>query len=110
PPHMRQRIRNALIRLLSSPHVRQLASAHMKVAFAESTSHGMSTAIPSSLLAGERTDGHARPVRAQKGGGKRKGKKEKGSTAPRPADLEAPLSQSVWTLSDPNAGEWEEFQ
>ena len=71
PDRVLSRSKRAHARLLSSPKIEALASPTLRVEYAQPRHDGMAPVIPTASLAAERTDDHAKPVRAARGGRKR---------------------------------------
>jgi putative transposase len=96
--------KRAAARLLSSPHIEQLAGREIRIAHAEPRHDGMAPVIPTTPLAPERTDGHAKPVRPARGG---RIVKSKLSSAKATKAATAP---DQWTAECADNADWETFQ
>lgn len=92
-----------LARLLSSPRIEQIASGHLRVAYAQPRHDGMAPTIPMTPLAPERTDDHSKPVRPARGQKRRKVEKA------RPKNLPAPTAVD-WSPILVEGADWEGFQ
>lgn len=92
-----------LARLLSSPRIEQIASGHLRVAYAQPRHDGMAPTIPTAPLAPERADDHAKPVRPARGQRRRKVEKasSKGASVAVAVD---------WSPGVADGGDWESFQ
>lgn len=103
PDRVLSRSKRAHARLLASPKIEALASPTLRVEYAQPRHDGMAPIIPTASLAAERTDDHAKPVRAARGGRKRK--------TPSQANSEPPTSASVdWSHTPDAEPRWEGFK
>lgn len=90
-------------RLLSSPHIEQLAGKGVRIAHAKPRHDGMAPIVPTNPLAPERSDDGIKPVRPARGG-KRK--------PVRKLPVQSPIEPETgeFPVFDRDADNWEEFQ
>lgn len=99
-PKTIKRQKRAHARLLTSPKIEALGGAGLRIAHAEPRHDGMAPVIPTVVLAPERTDDSAKPIRPQRGG-KRKSK--------RPPKTQATNNLPEWNVADLADGqEWKD--
>lgn len=103
PDRVLTRNKRAQARLLSSPRVEALAGDHIRIAYAEPRHDGMAPVIPTALLAPERTDGHAKPVRSSGGEAAGRPSRSKAQPSKLPTAVE-------WPAVKDDDTQWEEFQ